>query len=220
MRHEALSDLPKLGHRPYIQGGSIFNGILDLCDRALGVGWLDGASVTSFKLQRESFANGRFVVSDAAIEDVNANATFVAHSPALDVFVYYFDEGRATRHEPYDEESYYRVVQVSPELAGEFVFPGGRPRADFMRAVVGANKLLHQKAERFGAALTHIQFLYLKALDAVCLQRSVEECRVEFSNVTIQDHPSEVWTINRVGVRGATFSSDFRICYRADKQAA
>ena len=220
MRHEALSDLPKLGHRPYIQGGSIFNEILEHCDRFLGAGWLDGVMVTSFKLQRESFANGRFIVSDTAIEDANANATFVARSPALRVFVYYFDEGRATRQEPYDEESYYRVVQVSPDLAGEFIFPGGRPRADFMRAVVGANKLLHQKAGRFAAALTHIQFLYLKALDAVCLLRSAEECRVDITNMSVQDHPSEVWTINRVAVRGASYSSDFRICYRGAKQGS
>ena len=218
MRYEARSDLPKLGHRPYIQGGSIFNEILDVCDRFLGESWLDGVVVTSFKLQRESFANGRFVVADTAIEDVEANAAFVARSPTQRVFVHYFDEGRATRHEPYDEESYYRVVQLRPELGGEFVFPGGRPRADFMRAVVGANKLLHQKTEQFGAPLTHIQFLYLKGLDAVCLLRSAEECRVDISNVSVQDHPSEVWTINRVGVRGASFASEFRICYRADKQ--
>ena len=45
MRLEITSDLPKLGARPYIQGGSIFNGILEACDQALGPGWLQNIVV-------------------------------------------------------------------------------------------------------------------------------------------------------------------------------
>jgi hypothetical protein len=218
VRYEVPSDLPKLGTRPYIQGGSIFNEILAVCDRLLGPEWLRDAVITSFKLQRESLANGRFVVSDGAIEEVDANATLVARGPTRHVFVYYVDEGGETRREPYDEESYYRVVQIDPALRGEFILPRGRPRTDFMRGVVGANKLLHQKTDRFRAQLTHIQFLYLKSLDAVCLLNSAEECRLSISNASVQDHEAEVWTINRVAVHGESFRSEFRICYRAAKQ--
>jgi hypothetical protein len=217
MRAEFPSDLPKLGHRPYIQGGSIFNEILDVCDRCMGPGWLQDAVIKSFKLERESFGNGGFVVSDAA-EDVAANASFVARNPRGGVYVHYFDEGRPTRQEPYDEESYYCLTRIG-DLEGEFVFPGGRPRADFMRGIVGANKLLHQKTTRFNAPLTHIQFLYLKGLEAACILRSAEEYRIGIANMTVQERESEVWTINHVAVRAASFSSEFRICYRAARQA-
>jgi hypothetical protein len=218
MRSEFASDLPKLGHRPYIQGGSIFNEALDVCDRCLGPSWLQGAVVRSFKLERESVANGKFVVADTALDDVDAYATFVAHRPTGRVFVSYVDEGRPTRQEPYDEESYYRIVRVGGELDGECIFPGGRPRTDFMRGIVGANKRLHEKATRFGAPLRRIQFLYLKGLDAICVLRSSEEYRVRIGNLTVQDRESEVWTINQVAVRGETFESAFRICYRAARQ--
>ena len=40
MRVEVPSELPKLGQRPYVQGGTIFNGILEVCDQALGAGGL------------------------------------------------------------------------------------------------------------------------------------------------------------------------------------
>ena len=218
MRYETPSDLPKLGHRPYVQGGSIFNETLDVCDRSLGPGWLDGAVVTSFKLQRESFGNGRFVVSDAPVDKLEANATFIAECPVHPVFAYYIDEGRDCRCEPYDEESYYLVTQITATVEGEFLFPGGRPRADFIRAVIGANKLLHQKASCFGASLTRIQFLYLQGLEGTCLQRAAEEFRVRIVNLSAQDRGSEVWTINRVAVHGASFNSQFRICYRAVKE--
>ena len=219
MRYETLSDLPKLGHRPYIQGGSIFNETLDVCDRILGPGWLDGTVVTSFKLQRESFGNGRFVVSDAPVDQLEANATFIAASPGRSVFAYYIDAGRDCRWEPYDEESYYRVAHLEATVEGEFLFPGNRPRADFIRAVIGANKLLHQKTSRFGAPLTHIQFLYLKGLEGVCLRPTAVESRVRIVNLSAQDRGSEVWTINRVAVHGESFNSEFRICYRAAKEA-
>jgi hypothetical protein len=208
-----------LGQRPYIQGGSIFNGILDVCDRCLGPSWLQDAIITSFKLERESNANGRFVVSDTVCGGAAPHASFVARRSTSRVFVDYFDEGRPTCREPYDEESYYRVVRLGRELDGEFALAGGRPRADFMRGIVGANKRLHEKTTRFGAPLTRIQFLYLKGLDAICVRRSAEEYRVRIDNLTVQDRESEVWTINRVAVRGESFESDFRICYRAARQA-
>lgn len=218
MRHEFATDLPKLGHREYIQGGSIFNDILETADRMLGKGWLQGLVITSFKLQRESFGNGRLILADTAQEGIDANAAFLAKSPERTVYAYYLDDGRHSRREEYDEESYYRVVHVGGQIEGEFVFPADRPRGDFVRAVVGANKRVHQKAECIGAALDHIQFLYLKGLDAVCLQHASEECRVRISNVSTQDRESEVWTINRVAVSGQSFKSEFRICYRGTKQ--
>jgi hypothetical protein len=111
-------------------------------------------------------------------------------------------------------------VHVGGRVAGEFIFPGGRPRGDFVRAVVGANKRVHQKAEGLGGPLDHIQFLYLKGLDAVCLLRAGEECRTRIDNVSIQDRHTEVWTINRVAVSGETFQAEFRICYRGTKGGA
>lgn len=219
MRFEIPSDLPKLGERPYIQGGTIFNGIIDAFDCFLGPAWLDGASISSFKLEREAVANGRIVVSDTAGERA-ANAVLVVRQPAGPLHGYFIDAGIEARRIPYDEASYYRVVDVGSDLAGNFRFPGGRPRGDFMRAVVGANKLLHQKTDRFGGELQHIQFLYLKDLDAVCLQRVAEDYEVSITNASVQDRGHEVWTINRVSVRGATFVSEFRICYRAQKARA
>ena len=220
MRCELPSDLPKLGHRPYIQGGSIFNGILDACDRSFGPTWLQDAVISSFKLERESVANGKFVLSDVKMASVEPNATFVARSPSKRIFVDYFDEGRPVRQEPYDEESYYRVVQLGSKLEGSFTFPAGRPREDFMRAVVGANKRLHQETTRFAAPLTRIQFLYLTGLDANCIVRSSQEYEVRIHNVSAQERGAEVWTMNHVNVRARNFSAQLRICYRAARQTS
>jgi len=217
MRVEVPSELPKLGQRPYVQGGTIFNGILEVCDGAFGDRWLEGATIPSFKLEREATANGRIVVGDSADGGLDANATFLARLPAGTVHGYFIDDGRETPRIPYDEGSYYQALDVTPRLHGRFRFPGGRPRADFMRGVVGANKLLHQKTDLFGCELTAIQFLYLRGLDAVCLRQVKEEYELTFANATIQDRGSEVWSINRVIVRGVTFNSEFRICYRAQR---
>jgi len=220
MRVEVPSELPKLGQRPYVQGGTIFNGILEVCDQALGAGWLEGTTIPSFKLEREGVANGRIIVSDVSDDTIEPNATFVARRAAGPLYGYFLDEGRDVRSIPYDEGSYYRVLDISTKLEGRFAFAGGRPRADFMRGIVGANKLLHQKTDRFGCELQHIQFLYLKGLDAVCLCKVSEDYEVTIANATVQERGSEVWSINRVGVRGATFESEFRICYRAQRPAA
>jgi hypothetical protein len=217
---EYSSDLPKLGHRPYIQGGSIFNDTLDVCDRALGLGWLHDAVITSFKLERESRGNGKFVVSEVALDGIEPNATLAATHPKGRVFVYYVDEGRPTRQESYDEESYYRIVRLSEGLDGEFILSRDRPRTHFMRGIVGANKRLHEKTTRFSTPLSRIQFLYLRELQGVCILRSAEEYRVSINNVTVRERGSEAWTINRVAVRGESFESEFHICYRAATQAA
>jgi hypothetical protein len=217
MRVEVPSNLPKLGQRPYVQGGTIFNGILEVCDQALGVGWLEGTVIPSFKLEREAVANGRIIVTDASDESIDPNATLIARRSSGPLHGYFIDEGREVHSIPYDEGSYYRVLDITSKLEGRFAFAGGRPRADFMRGIVGANKLLHQKTDRFGCELAHIQFLYLKGLDAVCLCKVDEDYEVTITNATVQDRGSEVWSINRVGVRAASFNSEFRICYRAQR---
>jgi hypothetical protein len=217
VRFEIASDLPKLGQRPYVQGGTIFNGIADACDRFLGPAWLDGLVVTSFKLEREAVANGRIVIADAADEGLEPNATFLGRRPAGPLHGYFMDDGVEAPRIPYDEGSYYRVLDATADLAGKFLFAGGRPRGDFMRGIVGANKLLHQKTDRFGCELLHIQFLYLKGLDAACLRNVREDYEVAIDNATVQDRGREVWTINRVAVRGESFNSEFRICYRAQR---
>jgi hypothetical protein len=215
MRHELRIDLPLLGHRTYIQGGSIFNGMLEACDRTLGADWLDGVTIASFKIQRESGTDGRFVIADEPVHGLDEHANMAAQGPSGQLHVYLVDEGRRPPHEPYNESEYYDVIRVGADLSGEFALAPGRPRADFMRGVVGANKLLHERTGRFGGELKRIQFLYLKGLAAECLQRSANGCRLHISNVMVQDHGNEVWTINRVRVEGAAVSSSFRICYRA-----
>lgn len=217
MRHEFRIDLPLLGHRTYIQGGSIFNGMLEACDRTLGAGWLDGSTITSFKIQRESGTDGRFVIADEPLRGLDEHANMVVHGPRGHVYVYLVDEGRPAPREPYNESDYYEVVRVGSDLNGEFVLLPGRPRPDFMRGVVGANKLVHERTDRFGGPLKRIQFLYLKDLAAECLQRAGNGCRLHISNVLAQDHGQEVWTINWVRVEGPALSSSFRICYRAAK---
>ena len=220
MRVEVSSELPKLGQRPYVQGGTIFNGILDVCESALGKSWLEGATIASFKLEREAIANGRIIVSDVADEGLDPNATFIARRQAAAIHGYFIDDGLETQRVPYDEESYYRTIEFTPRLQGRFHFAGGRQRADFMRGIVGANKFLHQKSDLFGCPLTAIQFLYLRGLDSLCLLRIAEEYEVSIANATVQDRGSEVWSINRVGVRGASFESEFRICYRSQRTEA
>lgn len=217
MRVEVPSELPKLGQRPYVQGGTIFNGILEVCDQALGENWLEGTVIPSFKLEREAVANGRIVVSDVADDSLDPNATFVARRPTGPLHGYFIDDGREAPRIPYDESSYYRVLDINPKLEGRFAFAGGRARADFMCGIVGANKLLHQKTDRFGCELAHIQFLYLRGLDAICLRRVNEDYEVTITNATVQDRGDEVWSINRVNVRGGSFGSEFRICYRAQR---
>lgn len=218
MYEERASDLPKLGSRPYIQGGTIFNGIAALCDEVLGPQWMEGGTITSFKLEREAVANGHLYLSDAPLTSLNPNATFVLRQPQSTLHGYFVDEGLPFRVEPYDEDSYYQAVQVEPDLRGEFLFPGGRPRTDFMRGLIGANKLLHQKTTRFGAPLDRIQFLYLKGLETVCLQEVSEPYRVTIANATVADRGAEVWTINEISVRGESFTSQFRLCYRAQRR--
>jgi hypothetical protein len=218
MRHEVATDLPKLGHREYIQGGSIFNGMLDFADQRYGPDWLEGAVISSFKLQRESFGNGRILLAEAAVPDIDPHAALVVRSAGREIHGYYFDDGRSARREPYDEDSYFRVLRLGPGVGGEFVLPAERRREDFIRGIVGANKRVHAQSDTFGGPLTHIQFLYLRDLDAMCLRRAGEGCRLTISNVTTQDRGTEVWTINRVEVHGESFRSEFRICYRGTRE--
>jgi hypothetical protein len=210
-------DVPFLAQRPYIQGGSIFNAMLDAGDQTLGPGWFDDAVVTSFKLQREVATNGRFVIADHSFDDLDPHAVLVARTATGRVYIASVDEGRPPPRVPYDEEGYYEVVQVEPDLRGEFALRAPRERADFMRGVVGANKYLHQKTSRFGGALKQIQFLYLKDLAAACVLRTAEPLRLAIANLTVQEHEREVWTVNRVAVDGQSFASEFRLCYRAAK---
>ncbi len=219
MYEERASDLPKLGNRTYIQGGTIFNGIADLCDEVLGPEWMEAGTITSFKLEREAVANGRLFLSDAPLASLRPNTTFVLRRPQSTLYGYFTDEGLPFRVEPYDEDSYYQAVHVEPDLHGEFLFAGGRPRSHFLRGLIGANKLLHQKATRFGTPLDRIQFLYLKGLETVCLQKVGEPYRVNIANATVADRGTEVWTINEITVRGESFTSQFRLCYRAQRRA-
>ena len=217
MRHERASDLPKLGAREYVQGGTIFNGLLAVCDEIYGADWLRGARIPSFKLERESTANGRFVIDEAPIRDLTVNATFHARSREREIHAVYVDEGREFRREPYDEERFNQPLSVGTDLSGEFVLPAPRPRADFMKGVVGANKLVHQKADRFGGELKKIQFLYLKDLSGDCLLACDEELRLTICNLTVKETEREIWTINRVTVAGTRHSSELRLCYRAQR---
>lgn len=218
MQRELVSDLPKLGPREYVQGGTIFNGILAAGDATFGSDWLTGAHISSFKLEREATANGRIIVADGAIAGLAPNATFEATRPAGPVYGYFIDEGAPFRREPYDEESFNRPLRLGLDLGGEFELPPG-PRADFIKGIVGANKLLHQKTERFAVPLSKIQFLYLKGLDAACLQERAESLRVAIANLTAKETATEVWTINRVKVASSAFQAEFRLCYRAQKTA-
>lgn len=218
MQREILSDLPKLGSREYVQGGTIFNGILAAADEAFGAAWLAGVRIGSFKLEREAVANGRIIVADAAVAGLEPNATFEASGPNGAVFGYFIDEALTFRREPYDEESFNRPIRLGTDLSGEFGLPAGS-RADFIKGVVGANKLLHQKTDRFAAPLTKVQFLYLKSLDALCLQARDEDWRLEISPLTAKETATEAWTIQRVRVVAPSFQSEFRLCYRAQKTA-
>lgn len=215
MIREFPSDLPKLGSRPYVQGGTIFNGIVAGCDAAFGPEWLVGARIASFKLEREATANGRIVVADEALAGVDANATFLATAGDRQLRGAFIDEGKPGRTEPYDEDSFYRIVELGEELGGKFVLPGGRPRVDFIKGIVGANKRLHQVTRSFSSPLERIQFLYLKGLDGECLRRSGEEMQVDITNLSAKEVDGEAWSINHVDVAAGDFRSAFRICYRA-----
>lgn len=214
MIREFASDLPKLGSRPYIQGGTIFNGILDACDAEFGPGWLAESKIDSFKLEREAGANGRIIVSDEPIA-VEANATFLAQANGRAIRGAFIDDGRPWRIEPYDEDSFYRVREIGAALSGRFVLPAGRPRADFIKGIVGANKRLHQEARTFSAPLSKIQFLYLKGLEGTCLGCVDAELDVEITNLTCKEADGEAWSINQIAIAGGDFHSRFRMCYRA-----
>lgn len=214
MIREFVSDLPKLGSRPYIQGGTIFNSILDACDAELGPGWLADSKIDSFKLEREAVANGRIIVSDEPIT-VEANATFLAQGNGRAIRGVFIDEGRPWRTEPYDEDSFYRVREIGAALSGRFVLPAGRSRADFIKGIVGANKRLHQEARHFSAPLSKIQFLYLKGLEGACLTYVDAELDVEISNLTSKEVDGEAWSINQIVIGGDGIHSRFRLCYRA-----
>jgi hypothetical protein len=215
--HEARIDLPTLGKRTYLHGTSIFNAMLVACDTHLGEGWLAGSKISSYKLIRESHRNGRFVVSDLPVEKLDASASLNAQSGTSRVFAYFVEEGRGATPEPYEESDYYQVVDIRPDLSGEFVLPANRPRGDFIRGVVGANKELHQKASHFTSPPKAIRFLYLKDVDGDCLPAVGPEYRVQINNLRVQDHEKEIWTINRVQVFADGFRSSFRICYSASK---
>lgn len=219
MRREVVSDLPKLGAREYIQGGTIFNGVIAAIDAAFGSDWARDVVVSSFKLERESVANGRIVTTDEPGIDGSPNAVLVAKGPRGTIHGYYFDEGKAFRREPYDEESFNLPLRVGTDLSGEFDLPNGRPPVDFIKGVVGANKLVHQKCDRFGGELKKIQFLYLKDLDLRCLATTQGGCHLSITNLTVKETASEVWTINRVAVTSGSWSSELRLCYRAQRTA-
>jgi len=219
MIREFPSNLPKLGPREYVQGGTIFNGILDACDEVFGTDWLADARISSFKLEREAVANGRIVVADEAVSGVDPNATFVATAMGQQLRGYFIDEGLPFAREPYDEDSFNRPIEIGRNLCGTFLLPAGRPRADFMKGIVGANKKLHQQTDLFGSELTRIQFLYLRGLDAICLRQRSEDLHIAFVNLSIKEEDEQAWSINQVDVAGTSFRSSFRICYRAAKTA-
>jgi len=214
---DSESYLPRLGERPYLQGGSIFNRMLDVCDEHLGRDWMHGASVRSFKLEREAHSNGRIWIGDHRPPVEDANAVLIGTWRGGPLHLAFRDEGDKADSIPYDEDSYYEVVEAGTDLSGEFLFPGGRERADFMRGLVGANKLLHQRTDLAGEPLSRIQFLYLKKLDLGCLCQGREDARVRIHNVAFKDRESEVWTINQVDVDAGPARGQFRICYRARK---
>ena len=215
MIRETASDLPKLGERPYIQGGTIFNGVLAACDAAFGPGWLAAARIASFKLEREAVANGRIIVADEAITGVELHASFLAESGERRIRGGFVDEGGAFRREAYDEESFHRPLEMGADLEGTFALPGGRSREDFIKGVVGANKRLHQQTTRFSGPLAKVQFLYLKGLAGACLAAGDGDTHLRISNLSVKEAGAEVWTINQVAVERGDFRSDFRICYRA-----
>jgi len=217
MIHEIASDLPKLGTRAYVQGGTIFNGIVAACDTVFGPDWLAGARISSFKLEREAVANGRIVVADEPIVGGAPNATFAATAGDLQIRGCFFDEGVAARREDYDEESFNRPLDVGTDMRGTFTLPGGRPRADFIKGVVGANKLLHQKTTLFATTLTQIQFLYLKGLAGACVLAAQGDLHLAIVNLSIKETAGEVWTINRIDVTRDDVHTEFRLCYRALK---
>lgn len=217
MRAEIESDLPKLGAREYIQGGTIFNGALGALDREFGPGWLEGAQISSFKLERESTGNGRFLVTDEALENISPNAIFIAKRPDKTVTIAYTDEGRPFRREPYDEESFNRPVRIGDDLTGQFLLPASPDRNDFIKGVVGANKLLHQQCAGFGGPLQKVQFLYLKDLDPAPLLSVGLEASLEIRNLTKKVTDEEVWTINQVSVSLSGRETRFRLCYRAQR---
>lgn len=217
MPYESRIDLPTLGKRTYLHGTSIFNAMLETCDTHFGAGWLVGAKISSYKLIRESHSNGRFVASDMPVEKLDASASLNAQNPTTRIFAYFVEEGRAAIAEPYEESGYYQVVDIRPDFSGEFVLSANRPRADFIRGVVGANKELHQKASHFTSVPTAIRFLYLKDVDGACLPDFGPEVRLQINNLRVQEHEKDIWTINRVQVFADGFRSSFRICYSASK---
>ena len=219
MIREIPSDLPKLGERAYVQGGTIFNGIVAACDAAFGPQWLAGGQIASFKLEREAVANGRILVADEPLAGVELHATFLAETAIGKIRGGFVDDGRDSRREPYDEESFNRPLAIGTDLDGTFVLPGGRAREDFIKGVVGANKLVHLRTNRFATPLTKVQFLYLKGLDAACLAPATEDTTLRIANLTVTESDAEVWTINRVDVERAGFRSSFRLCYRARRSA-
>jgi hypothetical protein len=216
-QYESRIDLPTLGKRTYLHGTSIFNAMLDAGDAHFGAGWLAGAKISSYKLIRESHSNGRFVVSDMPVEKLDASASLNAQTSTSRIFAYFVEEGRGATAEPYEESDYYQVVDIRPDLSGEFVLPANRPRADFIRGIVGANKELHQKASHFSAVPKAIRFLYLKDVEGDCLPDVGPEYRLQINNLRLQEHEKDIWTINRIQVFADGFRSSFRICYSASK---
>jgi hypothetical protein len=208
-------DLPRLAQRSYLHGTSMFNAMLSICDQQLGAGWLETAELPSFKLIKESTGNGRFVISDEPQADVGASATLVARAAGAHVYVNFVEEGRDAKREPYNEEAYYHVVHCGDRFDGEFVLPLAGGRDDFIRGLIGANKLLHQRNTHLGGGSKKIQFLYLKSIDGRCLSHTNEACRLTIENLTVQRLPSEVRTISCVTMSAGDFSSAFRICFRA-----
>jgi len=216
MRQQLSIDLPRLGTRNYVQGGTIFNGMLAACDRVFGSDWLAPTTTLSLKLEREATTNGDFVVADEPITDLDPNTTFTAKGPR-NLYGCFLEQGRETVREPYDEEQYNRPLEIRGDLSGEFVLPGPRPRADFIKGVVGANKLLHQQSDRFGGPLQKVQFLYCRGIEGSCLLTGTVDLHLTISNLFVEERGPEVWTINRVSVSGPGVRSDFRLCYRALK---
>lgn len=216
MRQQLSMDLPRLGPRHYVQGGTVFNAMLEACDRSFGREWLTPKTVLALKLEREATTNGYFVVADEPITDLDPNTTFSAKGPR-NLFGCFVEEGRETPREPYDEEQYNRPLAIRGDLSGEFALPGPRPRVDFIKGIVGANKLLHQKSERFGGPLQKIQFLYCRGIEGICLLANDAELHLNIANLFVEERGPEVWTINRVSVTGPSFRTDFRLCYRALK---
>ena len=205
---ETVTDFPYLGGRDYIHGTSILSGFL----AALEAATPGRITVKRLKFQRPARANGRLVITRAALDEAQsarANCTLTA---AVDDTVwrgFFVEEDRPVEKRlPVS----YAINDLCAEGYGGHCLISPSNRDDLVRLLVEANKRFHEAAFTGEAAPT-VRFGYVEGWSVPPASVSFVRGRLDARNLIAKNGPDGVMTINRLTYTDGSATSHLTLCF-------